>query len=59
VPWRAVVRWEHFRREQPVGAVATRMARIDFGQFVEPVPESRHGRLLLWGSNGVTAVTGP
>jgi hypothetical protein len=59
VPLRAVVRGEYLRGEQPVGAMATRMARINVVQFCEPMPESLHGRLLLQGNNGDTAVTGP
>jgi hypothetical protein len=59
VPQRTVVRGERFRGEQSVGAVATDMVRIDLSQFGEPVPERLHGRLLLWGNNGDTTVTGP
>jgi len=47
VLWHVPVSGEHLRREQPVGAVATRMACIDLVQFCEPVPERRHSRLLL------------
>ncbi len=56
MPWHAVMCGQHFRGEQPVGAVATGMARIDLGQFCEPVPERLHGRLLLWGNNGDTVM---
>lgn len=38
---------EHLRGEQPVGPVATCMARIDLGQFCEPMPERMHDLLLL------------
>jgi hypothetical protein len=47
MPWHTVVRGEYLRREQPVVTVATHMPHIDVGQFAEPVPDSRHDRLLL------------
>src|SRR6266568_2036093 len=59
VLWHAPVHGEHLRGEQPVGAVATNMARIDLIQFCEPVAERLHSRLLLSCDSGDTAMTGP